>query len=228
MRHVSFIYSDACGGQNRNIFLVCLWMHIVASDEYSFTEIDHKFMISGHSFLPNDRDFGQIEQSRKKVMQIYVPEDWENVVRQARRKNPFMVSRMKREDFVSLKPLKAVIVNRIVNIHGAKVEWLKIHWIAVSKEQPLQFCYRYSNNTLERWKTVDLKPKSKGRPTDMGKIVLPALYTRPRIVNAKKVSDLMELLNYVPPIFHEFYEQLQRGNSSDSEEESSPSSDEED
>lgn len=69
------LYSDACVGQNRNIFLVCLWMHIVASDEYSFTEIDHKFMISGHSFLPNDRDFGQIEQSRKKIMQIYVPED---------------------------------------------------------------------------------------------------------------------------------------------------------
>ena len=46
-------------------------------------------------------DFGQIEQSSKKTMQIYVPEDWKNV-RQARRKNPFTVSRMEREDFASL------------------------------------------------------------------------------------------------------------------------------
>ena len=113
-------------------------------------------MILGHSYLPNDTDFGQIEPSSK-TMQIYVPEDWENVVRQARCKNPFTVSRMEREDFVSLDPLKAAIVNRKVNTHYAKVEWLKIHWIAVSKEQPLQFCYRHSNNSLECWKTVDLK-----------------------------------------------------------------------
>ena len=138
------LYSDACGGQNRNIYLVCLWLHVVASDEYSFTEIDHKFMISGHSYLPNDHDFGHIEQSSKTTMQIYVPDDWENVVRQARRKNPFTVSRMNREDFISLKPLKDAIVNRKVNTHGAKVEWLKIHWIATNKEQPLQFRYRYS------------------------------------------------------------------------------------
>ena len=120
-------------------------------------------------------------------MQIYVPEDWENVVRQARHKNPFTVSKMEREDFVSLDPLKAAIVNRKVNTHGAKVEWLKIHWIAVSKEQPLQFRYRYSNNSLERWKTVDLKRKTKGCPPDMGKIVLPALYSRLRIINTKSV-----------------------------------------
>ena len=220
------LYSDACGGQNRNIYLVCLWLHIVASDEYSFTKIDHKFMISGHSYLPNDRDFGHIEQARKKTMQIYVPEDWENVVRQARRKNPFVVSKMTREDFVSLKTLKGAIVNRKVNTHGAKVEWLKIHWIAVSKDQPLQFRYRYSNNTLERWKTVDLKKKTKGRPPDLGKMVLPPLYTRPRVVNEKKVSDLLELLNYVPPIYHGFYQKLQGGNSDDSEEEQTHDSEE--
>ena len=61
----------------------------------------------------------------------------------------------------------------------------------------------------------------------MGKIVLPALYLRPRIINAKKVSDLMELLNYVPPIFHGFYKQIQ-GGSSDSEEEPPLASGEED
>ena len=37
----------------------------------------------------------------------------------------------------------------------------------------------------------------------------------------------MELLDYVPPIFHGFYQQLQGGNSHDSAEEMSPDSDEE-
>ena len=158
------LYSDTCGGQNRNIYLVCLWLHIISSDEYSATKIDNKFMISGHSFLPNDRDFGHIEQSRKKMQQIYIPKDWEQVVVQARHKNPFRVCRMNKEDFVSLKPLKAAIVNCKVNTTGGKVEWLKIHWISVSKDKPLQFQYRYSNNTLESWKTVDLKGGVKGIP----------------------------------------------------------------
>lgn len=42
------LYSDACGGQNRNIDLVRLWVHVVANDEYSFTRIDHKVMVSSH------------------------------------------------------------------------------------------------------------------------------------------------------------------------------------
>ena len=59
------LYSDSCGGQNRNINLVCLWMHIVSSPEYSISQIDHKFMVSGHSYLPNDRDFASIETAKR-------------------------------------------------------------------------------------------------------------------------------------------------------------------
>ena len=215
------LYSDSCGGQNRNIYLVCLWLHIVASSEYSFTNIDHKFMISGHSFLPNDRDFSHIELQGKKTLQIFVPEHWEQVVRQACIKNPFHVSKMETDSFVSLKPLKGAIVNRKVNTIGGKVEWLKIHWIAVSKDKPLEFRYRYSNNALKCWKTVNLQHKTKRCPLDMGRITLPPLYSAPRPINKKKVDDLLELLNFIPPVYHEFYRQLETisGTTSDSEEE---------
>jgi len=37
---VIILYSDACGGQNRNINMVCLWLHIVASPEYTITQVD--------------------------------------------------------------------------------------------------------------------------------------------------------------------------------------------
>ena len=56
---------------------------------------------------------------------IYVPKDWEQVVVQAQQKNPFRVCRMNREDFVSLKPVKAAIVNCKKNTVGGKLEWLK-------------------------------------------------------------------------------------------------------
>ena len=37
-------------------------MHIYAISE----KIDHKFLVSGHIFLPNDADFGVIERTTKK------------------------------------------------------------------------------------------------------------------------------------------------------------------
>ena len=143
------LYSDACGGQDRNINLVCLWLHIVASPNYLLTKIDHKFMVTGHSFLPNDRDFGCIETARRKTQHLFVPEDWQRLVRTARQKNPFYVTDMKTEDFLSLKELTKAIVNRKNNTNQQKVEWLKIRWIQVNREKPYQFLYRYSHNTLE-------------------------------------------------------------------------------
>ena len=101
---------------------------------------------------------------------------------------------------------------------------LKMHWISMNEDKPLQFQYRYSNNPLECWKTVNLK-RTKGRPVDMGRITLPLLYDRPRAINPNKVSDLLELLDFVPPIHHLFYRCINRGTDCGSES-NSESSDE--
>lgn len=66
-------FSDSCGSQNHYVCMLALWLHIVASDEYSFTTINQKFMAVGHSYLPNDRDFGSIETARRKASHLYVP-----------------------------------------------------------------------------------------------------------------------------------------------------------
>lgn len=88
-KHV-IAYSDACSGQNRNIKLALMWMKIVLSSD-SFEIIDHKFMVSGHSFLPNDRDFGVIENSIRKQEQIYVPDHYYNLIRKSRKKILFLL-----------------------------------------------------------------------------------------------------------------------------------------
>ena len=84
---------------------------------------------------------------------------------------------------------------------------------------PLQYQYRYSNNCLEAWKTVDLNRKTKGSPPDLGRITLPPLYAGPRSINKKKLDDLLELLQSV---HHSFYTQL-KGAGDDSESESDSS-----
>ena len=88
LRHIStmsisatrlVLYSNLCGGQNRNIHLLCLYLHIVGNPNLPFNIIDHKFMTPGHSYLPNDRDFGVIEQSKRRHAQIYVPQEYQVV-----------------------------------------------------------------------------------------------------------------------------------------------------
>ena len=148
------VFSDACGGQNRNINMACFWLYIVSNPDLSYTAVDHKFMLSGHSFLPNDRDFGAVEKASRMTQHIFVPEDWYMLVERARRKNPFIAVRMATPDFISLEAVKERIVNRKINTQKQKVNWLNIRWIQVRKEKPYQFFYRYSLNSL---KIVDVK-----------------------------------------------------------------------
>ena len=79
-------YSDSCGGQNSNLKMALMWTHIVQTT--SLIEINHKFLISGHSYLPNDTDFGIIEKARPKSTQVYVPSQWYNIIATCHKSNP--------------------------------------------------------------------------------------------------------------------------------------------
>lgn len=58
------MYSHQCGGQNRNIKMALICNCIVCFYHLSPTQIHHKFLVSGHSYLPCDRDFGVIEKQK--------------------------------------------------------------------------------------------------------------------------------------------------------------------
>ena len=210
------LYSDSCGGQNRNINLVCLWMHIVSSPEYSITQIDQKFMVSGHSYLPNDHDFASIETAKRRAGRVYAPEEWYQLVRDCRRANAFHVEEIELDNFVSLISLTKNIVNRKVTVKKQKVDWFSIRWIQVTKDKPFAFKYRCSLNDFEQWKEVDVKRKRQGRSVDMGRVRLQPLFTGPRAIKKAKMDDLLALLAYVPPAYHSFYQSLQSTASSGS------------
>ena len=90
----------------------------------------------------------------------------------------------------------------------------------MNKDELLQFRYWYSHNALEQWKVVDLKIRTQGRPPDMGQIVPKKLYTSPRSIKSAKKKDLLELLNFVPPIYHSFYQDLVSEGTEDDKDES--------
>ena len=80
-------YSNSCGGQNRNINIALLWSYGVT--KLGIKEINHKFMVSGHSYLPNDRDFRKVENAKKRHENVYTPNQWMNIVAEANKKKNF-------------------------------------------------------------------------------------------------------------------------------------------
>ena len=189
-------YSDSCGGQNRNINMVCAWLNLVMSSFSPIQMVDQKFMLSGHSYLPNDRDFASIENAKRKRQTIYCPEEWYSLVENARTKNPFSVCVMESYDFWSLDCVKSHIINRKKNTRKEPVNWFQIHWIRVIRQYPYCFQYRHSLSELEPWKTVNLTRKGPGRPPLLGNPYLPLLFdeTSPRTVKKKRLMTLFLFL----------------------------------
>ena len=63
-----------------------------------FHEVQHKFVVPGHSYLSCDRDFAIIEK-RKRVEKCEVPLDLVRVLCNACHKKPFLTTMMQDEDF---------------------------------------------------------------------------------------------------------------------------------
>ena len=101
-----------CTGQNRNIQMALMWLRVVQSSKNNIEIIDHKLLLSGHSYLPNDADFGVIEMALRKKNFLYTPEDYYEIIKQCRRNNKFNLYKMKREIFISTKYLENAIQKR--------------------------------------------------------------------------------------------------------------------
>ena len=202
-------WSDGCGGQNRNIKVALTLMKIVQNDTNSFDEITHKFLESGHSFLPNDSDFSDIEKQSKKHPCVYSPDEWCDVIeasRQGRKK--FEVVKMTSQDFVSTKILEESITNRKKTTSGKKVAWLDIRWIKVTKDEPYNLFLKYSHKDEEEWSVLDLTKHGKGRRVNLGAAEQDLLYPGGRTITNAKKADLLSILKFIPQVYHGFYRKL--------------------
>ncbi|XP_030755399.1 uncharacterized protein LOC115881846 [Sitophilus oryzae] len=84
------IWSDSCAGQNKNFTLICLYQILILNG--TFKRIDHKFPEVGHSYLDSDRNFGRIEKKLRKHENIYVPEQYRDIIKAASARNSVCVN----------------------------------------------------------------------------------------------------------------------------------------
>lgn len=65
--------------------MICFW-----NTRIPHNQIDHKFLVRGHTYLPNDRYI----KKRKATARVCLPEEWEDVITSAWQKNPYSVQQM--------------------------------------------------------------------------------------------------------------------------------------
>ena len=114
--------------------------------------VDHKFLVSGHTFLPLDRDFALIDK-KKREREVFMPEQWCRLVEETRSKSPFRVTRMEQESF---KDFSKLFVNRKTTRSGEKVQFQRIVWFRISKAAPTYIHFKYSLETDEDWKVFSM------------------------------------------------------------------------
>lgn len=199
-------YSDTCTGQNRNKKLAPTWMKVHTEETNSLEFIDHKFM-------KNDSDFGNIEVAAKNKTH-YVPNDWYEKIGTASKKNMFKVYEMKQDEFKSTAQLEKAAVKKNKNTAGAKVNWLQIQWIRFVKDEPHKMFYKLTLDEDIPFDCLSL-PLNKSTKHTFADIKQRKLYTALRPVTAAKKEDMLNLLAYVPPIHHEFFNNLKTANVED-------------
>jgi len=160
VRHLIF-WSDSYGGQNGNIRITLIMMYILQNHERLET-VTFTLRVSGHSFLPNVSDFVDLECATRHQQRLYLPEDIIQVMKESRRKNKFVVTRVAHSDFVEIGAVEKNIVNRKVSVSGEQKSWLYTREIKLERDHPKRLFMQ--NVFSSEYKDVSLTKRMIGRP----------------------------------------------------------------
>lgn len=211
IKHLT-LWCDSCGGQNRNIKLILMLKSILHGTHTNLESITIKYLCSGHSFLPNDTDFSDIESSLKRQQRLYTPDDYIQVMRSCRKKKPLVVTQMSIEDFVSVKNIETKITNRKITENKEKINWLHIRSIKIEKQEPFWLMIQ-QHNFSQPYQKISIKKSSRGRPVneDFFKELVP-LWPNGKPIAEAKLENLQEMMHLIPADALPFYQNLQGAN----------------
>ena len=109
---------------------------------------------------------------------------------------------MKSDMFHAIGELSNVFTVRKKSENGQKVEWLKIQWLQVRKQEPYRLFFKYTVQEDLEFSSINLLKTYIS--CDISTIKLKPLYTERRVLSVEKVADVKRLLKYVPPVHHTF------------------------
>ncbi|XP_028167675.1 uncharacterized protein LOC114358018 [Ostrinia furnacalis] len=198
------LWSDCCGGQNRNIKIV-LMLKAVLNSHPTLKTITFKYLESGHTFLPNDTDFSKIETMLKYHERIYTVKEYINIIKNCKKQHPLQVYRMEKNDFMGTKTLEKNTVNRKLFVSKEKVNWLKTKVILIDKDDKFHV---YMKADSDNFNQLNIEKKLKGKSFDINEKDLVLLWPNGKVIPQPKLDDLMSMLDLIPKDCQDFYKSL--------------------
>lgn len=164
-----------------------------------------RYLESGHTFLPNDSEFGDFECSLKTYERVYTDKQYMKIMRNCRIKNKFQVNRLSSDDFFSVQKLEELIVNRKMDVNKQKINWMETHEILLEKSHPN--IIKMKRKFKDEFQSVDIAKRGTN-VIDFESVELDRLWPNGRPLSKAKLEDLKEMMELVPDKYKYFYEFL--------------------
>lgn len=198
-------YSDNCPSQNRNRFLLA--MYVLAAARFN-VEIRHVFLEKGHTQNEGDSMHSVIER-KCNGHDIYSVHQWISLIKTAKRSktNPYKVVEVNQDMVFDFKDLVSK-QNWDKDVNKVTVPWSKIRMVSSTGSDPGMLRYHL---TLDgEGSLLSTKSKSAGRPVNLETFALKKAYTDLLPITDVKYRDLNEMCdkNAVPQEYHSYYRQL--------------------
>ncbi|KAK3907138.1 Lon protease-like protein, mitochondrial [Frankliniella fusca] len=200
--------------RNRNS-TICMTNFIVLQEHPSIQEINHIFLIPGHTFMPEvDGKHAVIEKYKKRLEKINVPDEWYTAVKQAGMTDPtnfpdgkFKVTHV--TSFYDVASLaKEELVRRKKCTDKEPLNYLDTHWWKYSRNNIGMVHVKSSFSEEAEFRTLSFLRR--GVRADRLPPLLPCLQALPAVrpISEQKKKDLISLLCYLNKEFHSFYHNL--------------------
>lgn len=207
------LWSDSCGGQNRNRFFVAAMLHLFSLGGISSIEL--KYLIPGHTMMDADKAHARIERAKRKDMIILYPTDWNMFIRSVpsrRESTRLVVVPMNKEDIHDVKGLfetKGPLVHRKKSPKSStEINWLETRWIFIQNTTSFSFKYDFDEGPMNQmsWERRGVT----AFPT-----ALPVAYPEGNPISSAKKHDILSLCQRFGSDVRDFYMNLKTNDAED-------------
>jgi hypothetical protein len=197
------LYTDNCGGQQKNQFMVALYLYMVQTMDIA--SLTHKFLIKGHTQNLCDNIHSVIERKIERVLKsgpIYTPEGFTTAIKGAKvTGEPYKLTEMDYDDFLDLKQLAKDLQLSMTNVKISEVVAIK-----VISGHPKSLFYKYSYESDKWEEAIVIKKKN----VLLENIVLKNAFLNKPGLDTKKKDALLKLCDKraIPMKFRPYFESL--------------------
>ena len=192
------VFCDNCAGQNKNHYVLLTALRMI--HEKKLMRVEIVFMVSGHSYLPCDRNFGVLEKKFRVAENIHTPQHYLNVIGTAVTTNPYEVIEMKLEEFMDIKPLLGYVTKRQPPVPFSSARQLVVD-VSYKEGFILKTTYDIADTPRNSYRVRLMKGMKKynSKLFDLGTVPLFPKNATPIKLKKKKVADLKKLRDFVGP-----------------------------